>query len=159
MRPLLADFGLTPARFDFLAAVEIDCTQSGVQRSLGLARSTVCEMVARLEELGFVWRMKFRRTLMIFVTKKAKAFFQRAREALVNSGFVPTTVDDLVTFDDVERDTFVGRNAVEEICGMIRCAFGDRARGELYLWHPDEYLDALEYGPFVFSTNECAPDT
>ena len=159
MRPLLAEFGLTPARFDLLSAVEIDCMQSGVQRILGLARSTVCEMLARLEELGFLWRAKFRRTFMIMLTAKARALFRRALDALVNSGLVPSVVDDVVTLGDVERETFEARSGVEAICMMVRRSFGDFARGELYLWHPDEYLEALEYGRFVFSTNGCAPDT
>src|SRR5512140_1029781 len=61
MRKELKEFGLTPARVDFFAAIRLEMTQSGVQKRLGLAASTVSEMLAKLEELGLIYRERFRR--------------------------------------------------------------------------------------------------
>ena len=144
-RPMLAEFGLTPARFDLLTVLELDPTQSGVQRMLGLARATVSEMLARLEELGLVTRMRFRRTKMIFRTRKAEQLMQRAWDACLNSGYVPMTVDGVLTGFDPEIEPFVRRDRVESLCGRFRRAFHDFATAEIYAWHPDEYLDALEF--------------
>ena len=149
LRPLLAEYGLTPARFDFLSAVELDSMQSGVQRILGLARSTVCEMVARLEELGLISRAKFRRTYMILTTPKARELFRRALDGLVNSGLVPIEVDRALTGLRPELGDFAAREEVEAVCERFRSSFGDFACDELYPWHPDEYIGGLEFGEFV----------
>ena len=143
LRATLEEFGLTPARFDMLSAIRRDFMQSGVQRILGLARATVSEMLARLEELGLVRRKRYRRTKAIWLTAKGRELFRQAQMACVNSGYVPISVDGALTQRDADVDPLIKRFDVEAICGAMRRAFGDRAKSDLYLWHPDEYLDAL----------------
>src|SRR5512140_283501 len=90
MRKQLKEFGLTPARVDFLQAIKLESTQLGVQRRLGLAPSTVCAM---LEELGLIWRERFKRTKFIFLRQKAMEMLQRAYDVIVNPGNLPVLLD------------------------------------------------------------------
>ncbi len=144
MRPLLKEFGLTPARVDFLEAIELEETQLGVQQRLGLARSTVCEMLAKLEELGLIWRQRWRRTKVVGLTRKAQEMLQRAYDALVNPGHLPVLIDGVLTTFDPAIDPLPKRFDFEALCGEIRRVFGDRANPDLYYgWHPDEWLNAI----------------
>ena len=144
MRPLLKQFGLTPARVDFLAAIKLELTQSGVQRRLGLARSTISEMLKRLEELGLIWRQRCGRTKVILLRAKAEELLRHAYDALVNPGHLPVFIDGVLTRFDAEIDPLPKRFAFEALCGRLRRVFGDRANEDLYYgWHPDEWLDAI----------------
>lgn len=142
-RSVLLEFGLTPARFDMLTAVDAARTQSGVQRLLGLARATISEMLQRLEELGLVRRWKSGRTKTVLLTEEGRDRFRRACDACLHSGDVPVAVDAVLTEFDATVDPTLVRSEIEGLCGLLRRAFGDGATQELYLWHPDEYLDAL----------------
>lgn len=144
MRPMLAQFGLTPARVDLMTALKLDRTQTGVTKLLGLARATVSEMLARLEELGLITRWRYRRTKLIFLTKKGQEALQAAIDVGVNTGFVPLSVDAVLTARNPEIDPLPRRFEVEGLCIAVRRAFGDFAGPDLYFgWHPDEWLGAI----------------
>ena len=144
MRPILKRVGLTPARFDLLTAVEIEQTQLGVQRRLGLAKATVSEMICRLEQLGLIWRQRWRRTKVVGLTKKAKEMLQRAYDLAINPGHVPLLVDAVLAWFKPERDPLEERFKFENLCEHVRNSFGDRANQDLYYgWHPDEWLNAV----------------
>ncbi len=144
MRPVLKRVGLTPARFDLLTALEVENTQLGLQQRLGLAKATISEMLSRLEELGLIWRMRWRRTKAVGLTQKACDLIQRAYELAINPGHVPVYVDGVLTRFDAEINPLVERFAFEGLCARIRRAFGDRAELDLYYgWHPEEWLDAI----------------
>lgn len=144
MRPWLKRVGLTPARVDVLTALAVENTQLGVQRRLGLAKATISEMLTRLEELGLIWRMRWRRTKVVGLTRKAHELLQRAYDIAINPGHLPVMVDSVLARHDPERDPLPERFAFEVLCGRIRRAFGDRANMDLYYgWHPDEWLGAV----------------
>ncbi|MBC7018091.1 MarR family winged helix-turn-helix transcriptional regulator, partial [Salmonella enterica] len=72
---MLAEFGLTPARFDMLRVVLAHephgLLQSRLRALLGVSGATVSRMLKALEELGFVTRTPFhrdRRNLLIELT-------------------------------------------------------------------------------------------
>jgi DNA-binding MarR family transcriptional regulator len=147
--PALAPFGLTPARFDVLYALTESCvpkTQSGLRRAFGLARATICEMLATLEKLGWVVRSRNRddrRTFNVSLTDRGRALLERAYEGLVGSGAVPLAVESALSRGNALVDVFPIREQLEELCTCIRRFFGDASVRELYQWHPDEYLSAL----------------
>ncbi len=144
MRPILKKVGLTAARFDLLTALDVEETQQGVQRRLGLAKATISEMLSRLEELGLIWRQRWRRTKVVGLTRKGSELLQRAWDLAINPGHVPVYVDGVLTHFDAATDPLPERFAFEALCGHIRRAFGDRANIDLhYGWHPDEWLDAI----------------
>ncbi len=144
MRPLLKRVGLTPARFDLLTALEVENTQLDLRRRLGLAKATISEMLSRLEELGLIRRMRWRRTKFVALTQKACELIQRVYELAINPGHVPVYVDGVLTRFDAEIDPLPERFAFEGLCARIRRAFGDRANPDLYYgWHPDEWLGAM----------------
>ena len=59
-KPLMKKWGLTPARFDLLYVVQqggpYGVLQSTIWETLGLHRSTISKMCARLEQIGFIER-------------------------------------------------------------------------------------------------------
>jgi DNA-binding MarR family transcriptional regulator len=65
-RKILEPYGLTPARFDMLYAIEKNRNRCIMQRDLppllGLSRSTVSKMLKLLEELGLIVRTKTRKS-------------------------------------------------------------------------------------------------
>jgi DNA-binding MarR family transcriptional regulator len=142
-RPMLFRFGLTPARFDLIVAASIDSTQAGVRKILGLARATVSEMLARMEKNGLIKREKLGRTRRITLTARAKALFQQACDAHVNSGQVPLAIDWVLTQGHAEIDPIACRTVLASITTMVRRAFDDTAIPTLYEWRREAFKDAL----------------
>jgi DNA-binding MarR family transcriptional regulator len=149
-RPVLARAGLTPARFDVLYALareQTACTQAELRRMLGVARATMSEMLATLEGLGWIRRVRDRgdgRTRAVSLTAEGRTLLERAYEAGIGSGLVPLAVDSALSCGDAEADTLLAREQLNDFCMIVRRYFGDGAMGELYPWHPDEYLSGLE---------------
>jgi DNA-binding MarR family transcriptional regulator len=148
-RPLLARFGLTPARFDVLYALSdsrISTTQSELRKALGVARATLCEMLGALERLKWIIRSRDRndrRTHQVTLSAAGRDVLERAYAGSVSSGLVPVSVDAALSVRDPLVDTFEIQEYLLDICQRIRKFFGDTATRELYAWHPDEYLSAL----------------
>jgi DNA-binding MarR family transcriptional regulator len=145
-RKVLATCGLTPARFDFLRAVLQfgSCTQFELRQSLGLARSTISEMLATLERIGLIRRMRYRRTRLIFATDAGERIYQRVFDECLNPGWVALTVDAVLSRYDPEVDSLNERFTVQSVCNRLRRAFGDPVEQDLYgWWHPDEWLCAV----------------
>jgi DNA-binding MarR family transcriptional regulator len=101
-RPVLAGFGLTPARYDVLYAIVDADTQHGVcpQRSLwrvlGVARSTISKLLRNLEELGLVRRERWsidRRQRYVSLTALGRVRLQRAHRSLVLGNHIPLAVE------------------------------------------------------------------
>ena len=89
-RRLLARTGLTPARFDLIAAMAMEAAAWGAVRrrqkdlwkTLGVSRTTVSRMVKALEEGGLVrrWRCtRDRRQLWVELTRAGSAAWRLAR--------------------------------------------------------------------------------
>jgi DNA-binding MarR family transcriptional regulator len=147
-RRALAGFGITPARFDLLFAVADagdGITQRALRMILGVARSTISEMLGALERIGLVERSECfdGRTRAVALTKRGRALFRSVSDQLLDSGFVSVTVDGIVSGGDAAVDPYPERSTVMRYCALLRSAFGDFATRELYAWHVDEYLDAL----------------
>jgi len=90
LAPMLAPFGLTPARFDLLMllvrAPWLTQTQSALTKALGVARSTVSRMVKSLARLGLVQRKREAtcdgRQVYVSLTPIGRAVMRRARTKL-----------------------------------------------------------------------------
>jgi len=105
-RPGLADFGLTPARYDVLYAIADADTQYGVcpqrnlWRVLGVARSTMSKLLHSLEELGLVRRERWsidRRQRYVSLTALGRARLRRAHRSLVRGNHIPLAVESALT--------------------------------------------------------------
>jgi DNA-binding MarR family transcriptional regulator len=101
-RPVLADFGLTPARYDVLYAIaDADaqhgvCPQRSLWRILGVARSTMSKLLRSLEELGLVRRERWsidRRQRYVSLTTAGRVRLRRAHRRLVLANHVPLAVE------------------------------------------------------------------
>ncbi len=149
-RRCLKGFGLTPARFDLLNLLSNDCvdgdwTQSSVRRVLGVARSTLSEMLDVLEALGWVERHvneQDRRTWFVSLTTKGLELVMQAYEQLVGSGDVTVRVDALMADDDPEEDPFPCTYETIGVARAIAARFG-RGGGEIYTYDPDDYIGWL----------------
>jgi len=148
-RRVLGELGLTPARFDLLFTIadgRVARTQSALRKALGVARATISEMLSTLERVGLVARGRSLvdgRTRTVKLTTKGRELVQRASDAYLRSGHVTFVVDAVLADSNPERNGFVAREAFDGWCSRFRSAFGDFAIRDLFLWHPDEYLDGL----------------
>lgn len=88
----LSTYGLTPARFDLLAAVgPYGMPQRGLRDLLGVAATTISRMVIALERLGWLARRcvpGHRRALFITLTKFGRMMFRFASKRGMRSGMV-----------------------------------------------------------------------
>jgi DNA-binding MarR family transcriptional regulator len=141
-RKVLAPFGMTAARFDFMQAIAMgECTQLRLRKRLGLAKASISEMLCELERVGLIWRMRAGRTKMVFLARKGREVFRRVALACMRSGRVARDVDAAL-----ERCTSGKRGTLASICWYLRDAFGDAACTVLYSgWYPSmsDGADAL----------------
>lgn len=129
VRPLVAAVGLTPARFDLMAAVEglTIPTQRELRRTLGVARATLSEMLGALEGLGLVkrWACWFdMRTRLVELTALGRSLVRRVREKWMDSGEVTLAVDACLAEDEAWRDGLDLRRRFLELTGALRRRFG-----------------------------------
>jgi DNA-binding MarR family transcriptional regulator len=141
-RDLIASFGITPARFDMLHAIDQSYAQriyqSSLRRALGVTAATVSRMAKSLEELGLIARARClfdRRQIVITLSPAGAALFTSAASSIFCTCVVDFALECVLAIDP--------RRAFEELV-----AFGDRldhARGELldlatlyYPFHPDD---------------------
>src|SRR5436309_4765514 len=90
VRPLIAEFGLTPARFDMMKTIRDASSggfifQSYIRRALGVSAATVSRMLKSLEELGFVVRRPHscdKREREVAFTEEGRRRFEAAVSAL-----------------------------------------------------------------------------
>lgn len=146
-RRLLEGMGLTPARFDLLVAIGSapGPMQSEVRKMLGVARSTLSELVSAIEGLGWVRRepSQDRRTRNLVLTRRGKALLLWAYRRFINRGLVPLAIDAALASGDPETDVEQGRFELVGACVTLWRAFGRDPPRDLYLWHPEDYLDAF----------------
>jgi DNA-binding MarR family transcriptional regulator len=148
-RPVLADFGLTPARYDVLyAIVDADtqygvCPQRKLWKALGVARSTMSKLLRSLEELGLVRRERWsidRRQRYVSLTALGRLRLQRAHRSLVLGNHIPLAVDSALTeppwvvrFDENEVEVRASPDVGDErrtfikLLDRLRWQFRDRA--------------------------------
>lgn len=91
-RTLLAEFLLTPARFDLMRVVELHSdgiVQRNIQYLLGVSAPTVSRMLKALELLGMIRRKRReadRRCVDVHITEVGRYFVGLARDELIESG-------------------------------------------------------------------------
>ena len=134
---MLRQHGVTPARFDALHCIAKYggvMAQGALRRMLGVVRSTVCETLKKLEELGLVRRGKrVRAGRLVTLTQQARrVLFDAWGEQCV------LEVDLAHAFHDSEDDP-VHQLELERLCAAARAAFDDDGPPLLYDWL--EYVD------------------
>ena len=94
-RPILAEYGLTPARLDLLQVLRcrelayIQLFQTGIRRILGVSAPTVCRMLQALERLGLVTRRRDSRDLRqrrVSLTDRARVLLRKVLQTHVEDG-------------------------------------------------------------------------
>ena len=142
---MLRGFGLTPARFDLMNVVSGfgGVKQSDIWRRLGVVRSAVCEMLVRLQAIGLVQRRRDtqdRRTWVVSLTARGREVFERAYEALINSGDVAVCLDSVLARRNIDVDTAARRYEYVGWLLGLGADFGARARGpDLYWWDYEDF--------------------
>lgn len=144
-RVLLRRFGVTPARFDLMAALgQNGMKQAHLWRRLNVTRSVVCEMVRALLDLGWVTRHRAAdsRTWIVRLTRRGRAIFERAYDACVESGDATLHADYALAGGKVEIDTLTARCEILGLCDEIQEALRvwPILRGpDLYMWRPEDF--------------------
>lgn len=150
-RPLLARFGLTPARFDLLFALtpcayyrdhRPSCLQRDLRKKLGVTAPTVCRMLQSLEKLGLIERRRSvhdKRQRYVALTDDGLSRMESILGDLVDSDFISFAVDCALGesrwYD--EGHCLVEKDAAQSMLTRLRRAFGDFAT-LVYPWHPDD---------------------
>jgi len=144
-RRLLRRFGLTPARFDLMRALgDKGMKQRDLWRCLSVVRSAVSEMVAALEGLAWVKRVRAAdgRTRLVQLTRRGRAVLERAHAECVETGVAAVHMDAGLCGGHVELDAQEERlrflYSCEDFDGFYRVTPGLR-REDLYPWRPDDY--------------------
>lgn len=153
-RELLGRMGLTPARFDLLVAIGHDHdpfpAQSAIRKRLGVARSTLSEMLASVEKLGWIRRSvrsTDRRTWNLALTRRGKVLLRWAYRCWINRGIVPISIDAALASREPEIDSAQKRLEMIGACLTLQSTFGRDPPRDLYMWHPDDYLGAFADPP------------
>ncbi len=130
---VLAPFGVTAARFDFMEAIAMgECTQFRLRERLGLAKASISEMLRALEGLEMISRTRLGRTKMVYLTRKGREVFRRVFEACIRSKRVARDIDAALA-----RSKHGRRGVLAVICWYLRDAFDGDASTVLYQgWYP-----------------------
>jgi len=152
-RASLARLGLTAARFDLLYALphairnsEQGMRQSALRRQLGVSRPTVSRMLASLEDLGLVHRMRAiadRRQLIVALTRLGCTLIRKAERIFIHSGWAQLALDTALDVDPQaslwcdDVHCLFQMDKLEGLLRRLRVTFGDVAT-LYYPWHPDD---------------------
>jgi DNA-binding MarR family transcriptional regulator len=146
-RHALKRMGLTAARFDLLFALKdsrLGMLQSRLRRLLGVSRTTVSRMLVSLEQLGLLTRKvswSDRRTRDVHLTARGRSIIVSAHRRLARSGWAQLAVDSALGTSGAhhwydEGHCVEATALLDGLLGLIRGAFGDRAR-LVYPWDPE----------------------
>jgi DNA-binding MarR family transcriptional regulator len=150
-RKLLAAHGLTAARFDLLYALLEEGSlrdglpstyQSTLRARLGVTAPVVSRMLAALERLGWVTRVKDlvcdRRQRIVRMTEQGKARMVAARRVVLRS--VERLVTGAICFLDPRDpgERLVNMDCLEGFLRVLRRDFADRATLYFPWGHPDD---------------------
>ena len=133
---LLRPLKVTPAQFDalYVLAEHGVMMQSKLQYALGVARSTISELLKELARLGLVARgERFREGKDVRLTAVGRDVVDRAWSLL-------TKVEERVieAFGDWRERTFVKQLYLERLCRHLWRAAGVVGFGRVYRWLPYE---------------------
>jgi DNA-binding MarR family transcriptional regulator len=157
---MLANMGLTAARFDLLYAVRgrrRGMPQSVLQRVLGVSRATVSRMLASLEALGLVKRTvdpADRRRKRVELTDLGRQRIDFAHKQLTRSGWAQLAIDSALGAEgQAERwwsgPVFKTMSHLDGMLSALRRAFYDTGSLE-YPWEPKAWYveDGIEEDPW-----------
>ena len=153
-RRILAELGLTAARFDLLYILQegdsfLSVTQRRLRVTLGVNRTTISRMLGSLESLGLVVRKRSygdRRTRSVELTDAGRRCIRIAIQHLMDSGAVQLAVDSAVggalssppgTLWHDDMACLYAADVLESCLRGLRQAYGDIAT-LYYRWHPDD---------------------
>jgi DNA-binding MarR family transcriptional regulator len=133
---LLRALKVTPAQFDalYVLAERGVMMQSKLQQALGVARSTISELLKELARRGVVVRgSRFRDGKDVRLTAAGKSVVDRAWRLQMD-------VEDRVieAFGDWRSPTFVKQVFLERLCRYLWRAAGVVGFGRVYRWLPYE---------------------
>jgi DNA-binding MarR family transcriptional regulator len=135
-RPALRPFGLTPARFDLLYAIQGEnhsrklrdppsMWQSALRRALGVTAPTVSRMLRSLEELGLVrrWRdFNDTRQRVVELTRDGYALLLATMEELMGSGLVDLAVTSALVYPRLPLPSdFEDVGTINQIAYKLEC--------------------------------------
>jgi DNA-binding MarR family transcriptional regulator len=146
-RPLLARFGLTPARFDLLYAIapnrysreRTSTLQRDLRDALGVTGATICRMLQSLEKLGLIVRTRSEydaRQRNVELTDEGVARLDAVCGDFIDNDAMSFVVDRVVD-PDGQGESILEKDIAETMFKAFRSAFGDRAT-LYYPWHPDD---------------------
>lgn len=157
VRPLIADFGLTPARFDMMKTIAHGGTdsilQSSIRRVLGVSAPTVSRMLKSLEGLGFVVRTPAgfdKRERHVALTEEGRRRFDAAASELIVSGAMDISFAGALTRTPDWLDRQEHATQVLDRLDAIREGFRDGAEIYLYRisrWFCDDHPTQRPLGP------------
>ena len=135
LRRALARLGLTAARFDLLYILHKSrgrMLQRELQKTLGVAASTVSRMLSSLEQLGLVGREPAEvdgRAREVVLTKAGRRCVLRAAHRLIHTGRVQLAVDSALCPERWHEPLacLMASGACEVTTLRLREAFGDVA--------------------------------
>lgn len=138
-RPILARYGITPARLDLLQVLRVrelsgtQLLQSGVRRILGVTAPTVCRMLQALERLGLVTRSPLPRDLRerrVLLTDRARDLLRNILERHVQNGAILERVHEALARRRGVKPPLSLKNElkrVENLCDRILWNLADTA--------------------------------
>ncbi len=149
-RRALSRLGLTAARFDLLYILHKArgrLLQRELQRTLGVAASTVSRMLASLEQLGLIGREPAEvdgRRREVVLTKMGRRCVLRAAHRLIHTGRVQLAVDSALCPERWHEPIacLMACGACEVTSLRLREAFGDVATDE-YPYLPEYEVRGL----------------
>lgn len=143
-RPILADYGITPARLDLLQVLRgrelsyIQLLQSGLRSILGVSAPTVSRMLQALERLGHVTRSRDPRDLRqrrVCLTDRARSLLDAVLETHVRSGAILKRVHEALARHPAVKPPLSLRHElrrIENLCARVLWNLRDTA----VVWEP-----------------------
>jgi DNA-binding MarR family transcriptional regulator len=141
---LAARFGLTPARFDLMSALQLSCSRDGVRWArqislrelVGTSAANISRLLTKLEKLGLVRRRRDanQRSHGVRLTTAGRERLKRAMKSLVCEGVAHDAVTAFLPpyagETELETKTRIAQALAQlaESLGEIRTSLEDRAR-------------------------------
>ncbi len=105
--------------------------QCDIRARLGVSRSTMTVMMARLERRGFIERRRSeydRRKIVVAITELGRRAFGELRDRVGPDLFTPD-VNTRLTFHDFKTPLPIKRGRLLELVSVVRAQFGDFSSG------------------------------
>jgi DNA-binding MarR family transcriptional regulator len=143
LRPIAAQYDLTPARVDVLNILlvrdfgpTIMPYQAAIARALGLCRSTICKMVVALEKAGFVKRVLAlwgdQRCRCVKLTPYGRRCLLRVLKAIRSRAVERPLFNALTRWTRTRDERTIFMHELDARAMRLSSGLGDRAQQGLY---------------------------